>query len=323
MLPNSPWDGLGVSGIDSRRFDQFGKWNFFWAMMPKEDPSLALVLTALPEKLPKLPALRNLEAGFASLPSGPAFYIRLKDPAQLELFETLCRDIVTCAESAANEEEALEQVIARTSRWHYLLRGGRSSALAEEEQKGLIGELSILERLCTVLNPRAALTAWKGPFGAPKDFEMFGHCVEVKSRRAAAQPFLQISNEFQLSDVPDRRLWLTVLSVDAVASPFGETLHQIVARVARQFQADASNVTDWEHCLDASGYRAEDDYAGFLWVISDPTWHEVVAGFPRVDLPLRHGVANLRYTVAIRDCEPFAVDIEAAELALSQGYPHV
>lgn len=323
MLPSSPWNGLGVSSIDSRRFDQFGKWNFFWAVMPKEDPSLAMVLTALPEQLPKLPTLRNLEVGFAPLANGPAFYIRLKDRAQLEVFEILCRDIVDCAESAANEQEAFERVIARTNRWHYLMRGGRNNALTEDEQKGLVGELAVLERLCMILGPRAAINAWKGPFGAPKDFEMHGNCVEVKSRRAAAQPFLQISNEFQLSDVPDRRLWLSVLSVDLVANPFGESLHEIVARVGSRVRADSANTADWERCLDASGYRAEDGYTDFMWEVSDPIWHEVVAGFPRVELPLRQGVTNLRYTIAIHACEPFAVDTETAEMTLSQGYSNV
>lgn len=323
MLPNSPWNGLSANGIDSRRFDQFGRWNFFWAMMPKDDPSLAMVLTALPQELPKLPTLRNLEVGFAHLANGPAFYIRLKDRDQLELFESLCRDIVASSEGATNEREAFERVIARTNRWHYLLRGGRSHALTEEEQKGLVGELTVLERLCTVLGPRAALSAWHGPFGAPKDFEMHGHCIEVKSRRAAAQPFVQISNEFQLSDVPDRRLWLSLLSVDLVSSPFGETLHDIVRRVGSRVLEESDNAADWERCIDASGYRAEDDYADFSWVVSDPVWHEVVAGFPRIELPLVQGVASLRYTIAIRACEPFALDAEAAEMALSQGYSHV
>ena len=151
---------------------------------------------------------------------------------------------------------------------------------------------------------------------------MHGHCIEVKSRRAAAQPFLQISNEFQLSDVPGSRLWLTVLSVDKVAGSFGETLHDIVDRVGAAVQKEGGSAPDWEHALDASGYRAEDEYAE-RWTVSDPAWHEVVAGFPRVQLPLHHGVANLRYTIAIQACDPFAIDHQTAELALSQGYPHV
>ena len=191
MLTDTPWNALGQGGIDSRRVDHAGKWNFFWAIMPREDPALALVLRAPPVPAPKLPKLRSLETGLATLTSGPTFYLRLKDHAQLELFETLCRDVVGWAEQASSEADALTRAIGRTCRWHNLLRGGRGDGLTEEEQKGLIGEMAVLEWLSSVIGPRAAITAWTGPMGSPKDFELHGHCIEVKARRTAAQPYVQ------------------------------------------------------------------------------------------------------------------------------------
>ena len=113
MLSDTPWKGLGQGVVDSRRVDHAGKWNFFWAIMPREDPALALVLRAPPIPAPKLPKLRSLETGFASLTGGPAFYLRLKDHAQLELFETLCRDVVDCAKQTMTEADALTRAIER------------------------------------------------------------------------------------------------------------------------------------------------------------------------------------------------------------------
>ncbi len=324
MQSESPWHGLGKNGVDSRRVDQFGKWNFFWAVMPKQDPALALVLSSSPAGAAKLPTLRSLETGFAGLTGGPTFYLRLKDLDQLDLFETLCRDVMHFADGAGSEDEALERLIGRTNRWHYLLRGGRGDLLTEEEQKGLIGELTVLGRLAALVGPQAAISAWRGPTGSPKDFEMHGHCIEVKSRRAAAQPFVQISNEFQLSDVEGRRLWLCVLAVDKVASPFGETLNDVVAEVGSiLLQADPSIAADWDQCLNATGFRQEDDYGDFRWVVSAPIWHEVSDGFPRVELPLRQGVADLKYRIALAACEPFAVDTGVVESMLSEGYSNV
>ncbi|MER9641423.1 PD-(D/E)XK motif protein [Mesorhizobium sp. M0239] len=324
MQSDSPWNGLGRSGVDSRRVDQFGKWNFFWTVMPKQDPALALVLSSAPVEPAKLPALRSLETGFAALSVGPTFYLRLKDLDQLDLFEALCRDVVHFAEGAKTEDEALDRLIGRTNRWHHLLRGGRGHLLTEEEQKGLIGELTVLIRLVALIGPQAAIAAWKGPTGSPKDFEMHGHCIEVKSRRAAAQPFLQISNEFQLSDVEGHRLWLCVLAVDKVVSPFGETLNDIVKKAGSfLLQASALIAEDWDRCLSAAGYRQEDDYNDFRWVVSSPAWHEVAAGFPRVDLPLPQGVTDLKYTIALATCEPFAIDTSKLELVLSEGYANV
>jgi hypothetical protein len=326
MQSESPWSGLGKNGVDSRRVDQFGKWDFFWAVMPKQDPALALVLgssSVTPDRL-RLPTLRNLECGFAALSGGPTFYLRLKDLDQLDLFETLCRDVMEFADSAVSEDEALERLIGRTSRWHYLLRGGRNDLLTEEEQKGLVGELTVLGRLATLVGPRAAIAAWKGPSGSPKDFELHGHCIEVKSRRSAAQPFVQISNEFQLSDVEGHRLWLCILAVDKVASPFGETLTDTVAKVGSLLlQTDPSIAEEWDHCLSAAGFRLEDDYSEFRWVVSAPAWHEVAVGFPRVEPPLPPGVADLRYSIALAACVPFAVDALVAEVAISEGYSNV
>ncbi|RWN64206.1 MAG: PD-(D/E)XK motif protein [Mesorhizobium sp.] len=324
MQSERPWNGLGRNGVDSRRVDQFGRWNFFWAVMPKQNPALALVLSSPPTKTEKLPTLRSLETGFATLSGGPTFYLRLKDLDQLDLFEALCRDVMHFAEGAKTEDEALDRLIGRTNRWHYLLRGGRGNLLTEEEQKGLVGELTVLIRLAALVGPQAAIVAWKGPTGSPKDFEMHGHCIEVKSRRAAAQPFLQISNEFQLSDVEGHRLWLCVLAVDKVASPFGETLNDIVKRVGSVLlQAYPSIAEDWERCLSAAGYRQEDNYADFRWVVSSPAWHEVAAGFPRVELPLPQGVTDLKYTIALAACEAFAIDTGKLESVLSEGYTNV
>jgi hypothetical protein len=177
--------------------------------MPRADLALVLQVKELPKPLPDLPTLKNLEVKFQTLPGGPILYIRLKDASQYELFETLCRDVVAAGEMASTEVEALGRAISRTFRWHFLLRGGKADVLPEEAQKGLIGELQILMLLINGLGPKTALSAWTGPSGAPKDFELRWDCIEVKSRSGASQPYIKIANEHQLSDVDNRRLWLT------------------------------------------------------------------------------------------------------------------
>jgi hypothetical protein len=130
VIPNdTPWTGLEAGKADTRRIDAKGRWSFFWAVMPRADVALVLQLAELPKPVPDLPKLRNLEIRFQTLPGGPILYIRLKDNAQIELFEKLCRDVVAAAELAATEHEALERSIGRTFRWHYLLRGGRAEVL--------------------------------------------------------------------------------------------------------------------------------------------------------------------------------------------------
>lgn len=323
-LNDTPWAGLEPGKIDSRRFDAFGKWNFFWTIMGKADPALTLTFGNVPSPVPTLPKLRSIDAGIAALPGGPAFYIRLKDHAQIEIFETLCRNVVTSAQQADSEAEALNRAIGRTCRWHHLLRGGHSDLLSEEEQKGLLGELTVLERLVDMIGPRAAVAAWTGPSGAPKDFELHGHCIEVKARRSAAQPYVHISNEFQLSAVADHRLWLAVLAVEKVAEPFGHPLDFFISRIAALLLAgDPMVAIEWEQALAATGYREEDDYSAFRWVCSAPAWYEITGDFPRIVAPLPVGVVNVRYALSLGACAPFEVVIDEAEAAISEGYADV
>lgn len=310
MIPNDkPWSGLEAGKVDTRRVSASARWNWFWAVMPHADVALVLKLTDLPNPPPDLPRLRNLEIRFQTLPGGPILYIRLKDNAQLELFETLCRDVMAAGELADTEVEALERAIGRTFRWHYLLRGGRPEVLSEETQKGLIGEIEVLKLLIASLGAKPALTAWTGPSGAPKDFELKADCIEVKARRGASQPFVKITNEYQLADVPDRRLWLAVLAVDKVQPPHGRTLTEFVFEVTELLeQAEPSAIMDWDMHLADAGFDNLHDYSAWRWIVSVPDFHSVTEGFPRIAAPVPLGVSSVSYALALSACTPFRTD---------------
>jgi hypothetical protein len=277
--------------------------------MPRADVALVLQLADLPTPAPDLPKLRNLEIRFQTLPGGPILYIRLKDKAQLELFETLCRDVIAAGELAGTEAEALDRAIGRTFRWHYLLRGGKAEVLSEDAQKGLIGEIEVLKLLIDTLGAKPALAAWTGPSGAPKDFELTADCIEVKARRGASQPFVRITSEHQLAEVPDRRLWLAVLAVDKVQPPHGRTLTDVVRHVSEQLeQTDPSAIMDWElHVADA-GFDPAHDYSPWRWIAAPSAFHAVTEGFPRIAAPVPLGLSAVSYALALSACAPFLID---------------
>jgi hypothetical protein len=309
-MPNeSPWAGLEAGRVDTRRVSASARWNWFWAVMPRTDVALVLQLTSLPEPAPDLPKLRNLEVQFQTLPGGPILYLRLKDGAQLELFENLCRDVMAAAEVASTEADALERAIGRTFRWHYLLRGGNLDALPEEAQKGLIGEVEVLKLLMASLGVKPALAAWTGPSGAPKDFELGAGCIEVKARRGASQPFVRIANEYQLADVPGRHLWLGVLAVDKVQTPHGRTLTEYVDEVTELLErTEPSVIQEWDQHLADAGYDSLHDYSAWRWIASSPEFHSVAEGFPRITAPVPQGVSDMTYALSLSACSPFRTD---------------
>ncbi len=230
--------------------------------------------------------------------------------------------MIAAGELAGTEAEVLERAIGRTFRWHFLLRGGKLEVLSEEAQKGLIGEIEMLKLLISTLGAKPALTGWTGPSGAPKDFELKADCIEVKARRGASQPFVKITNEFQLADVPERRLWLAVLAVDKVQQPHGRTLAEYVSEVTDLLErTEPSAIMDWDLHLADAGFDSLHDYSAWRWIVSPPDFHAVTEGFPRIAAPVPLGLSTVSYALALSACTPFLSDWGAVQQKLNEAEP--
>ena len=319
-MTDDPWKALAAGGVDARRVDPDGRYDFFWVVSGNDEPGLLLRVAAGMEEPKQLPKMRSLDVGFRTVAGERALVLILKDAEQRERFATLCLDVVRAAEAADQADDALLRAIRRVLRWHHLLRGGRSDLLSLEEQRGLVGELHFLHRLIDMIGPYPAIEAWKGPSGSAKDFELDRHLVEVKARRGAARPYVQISSEDQLADVDGCRLFLVVSSVDAAIKPNGMTLTDHVLVLERLYAAaepDAYHL--WELAIADTGFSFDDDYSDRRWTVGKTTEFEVLDGFPRIDVPLRTGVSGARYSIAIDACAPFTIDPEVLDTTIREG----
>ena len=304
-MPCDPWEKLGPN--EAKRVDFNGRFDFFWVALEAGMPGLMLKLSSEPQPLPRLPKLKNLVASFRAVSGGTAFVLGLKERSQVEIFETLCRDVVEAGEAGGDQDEALSRAIQRTRRWYHLLRGRRTDGLSVEEQRGLVGELAFLRELSSAFGPNTTIEAWTGPTGSSKDFELIGSCVEVKSRRVAAKPFVAISSENQLADVEGSRLFLRVVNVASAVLPEGQSLHDHVGITAEVFKEDGAAFDAWEEALYSRGYDPENDYDDRRWLLGSAANYEVTEGFPRISLPLLTGVEDVRYSIALDACERFKV----------------
>lgn len=305
-MGSSPWEDLDLS--NARRVNNNGQFDFFWVILEEKMLGLMLRLPIKPSSKSKLPELKNIISNFRIISGRWSFVLALKESCQSELFETLCRDIVESAEKASNLDEALVRAIQRTKRWHYLLRSGRPEGLSIEEQRGLIGELALLRELVDNFGTEMAIEAWKGPSGAPKDFELIGCCIEVKTRRTAAIPSISISSADQLADFDGGRLFLNVTNVESAIIPEGMTLHDYVDLTDALFQEDPNTYTKWEDAIYSTGYDPLNKYDDRRWLIRSTSCYEIVQGFPRINCPLPQGVQNVRYSISLDACEPFKLD---------------
>jgi Putative PD-(D/E)XK family member, (DUF4420) len=293
------------------RVNENGKFDFFWAVLEDASPALVLFLPELPAGSEHLPYFRNLEVGYRIL-NRPAFYLKLMDGAQREIFHTLCNDVVNSAEKASTLPDAIDCAIKRTRRWHFLLKSGSLAGLSVEEQRGLVGELAFLGELCAEIGPLGAIEAWRGPLGASKDFEFPQVCIEIKSRRSAAKPKVSISSIDQLADVDGANLFLRVYNVDNHSSDVGDSLHDHVNRVGKLFEEHDASYNIWQDRIYATGYSQDEDYGQLKWAVGAVRTYEVKSDFPRLVPPLPDGVENLTYSVSLAACEPFVVPNENA-----------
>lgn len=313
-----PWKLLSppaqMTNISGNRVDAKLQHDLYWAV--DTDNNCLLVLQHGRDSSPKnkLPKLRGLEIEARSQGEGRAILmIRLKDNEQRGIFHRLCLDIVDVTRSARSESEAVEYFLGRTWRWHRLLRGARSGKLSEEEQKGLIGELLLMQKhLFPSIGFESAVKSWTGPLNAPKDFEIGSICIEVKSRRAGASPHVAISTQNQLDTDGIESLFLHVADITGTGEDDskGITVAEVSRKIYEEIRKHDAPLADiFEERLFATGFDWQHDYSDQKWLAGSERLFKVDSDFPRITSKMcPSGVADVKYKVALRECEPFRTD---------------
>jgi hypothetical protein len=311
MTIEGSWNG--VEPGTARRVDRNGRHDFFWSRMPDRSPALVLHLDETVEPVQPLPKLRHVGAFYRVVEGRNSYCLTLGEQSHMDLFETLCRDVVAAAEAAEDLQSALQRAVRRTMRWHHLLRGG-GRGLSIEEQRGLVGELALLRELVAEVGAMAAAEAWRGPEESAKDFELPGLYFECKARRSAAHPKVRISSEAQLMEISGARLFLRVQDVDTALSGNGMNLTQHVDQTSALFEGDFIANDVWEQRLLGTGYDPKEMEANRTWHLGTVRMFEVREGFPRLVPPLPTGVEAVEYGIRLEDCADFQTDSNLKQL---------
>ncbi len=319
-MRDDPWKDLARPSVaesaSARRVDAAAPWDFFWGRDVDGKVLLLLQHSGQAVALNRLPNLHGVEIieTPGSTNSNRGLCFRLLIEQHRDIFYSLCSDIVQAASTAPTEEDAVAVALMRAWRWHHLLRGGTDGRLSNDEQKGLIGELAVIETiLLRACSPADAVRAWRGPTGAPKDFEIGMSCIEAKARRGAASPHIAISSEHQLDDEGLDALFVHVINLHAaIDGTLGESVTAVAMRVRAAIEGrDPSAAAVFEGLLLSAGFRWADDYSEDRWERGAVHVFQVGVGFPRVraqELP--SGVSRVRYTVGLHECEPYEIKLD-------------
>lgn len=320
-----PWKGIQPPEEDAlisgRRIDPDLPWGLFWAVDIDRRCLLVLQHGADARSSRRLPKIRGLNVEARVLDGDGQILIRLVEEEQREIFFRFCMDVVRATRMADTEAEAVERFLGRTWRWHRLLRSGRDSRLTEAEQRGLLGELRLLEdHLLPVLGPVAGVRCWAGPLDAPRDFEISTLHVETKTR-TPMQNAVTISSENQLDPGGCERLFLHVVRIASATegSEAAVTVADVARRVLGQIEdRDPLAAETFEERLLATGFDWEHDYTDSLWLVTEETLFEVKDEFPRITRSMvPAGVEGVRYSLGLAVCENWRVDFAVLRAALA------
>jgi hypothetical protein len=210
-------------------------------------------------------------------------------------------------------------LVRRLNAWRRMLGRGLLTGLTPEARIGLYGELLVLREVMLPAIGSAAVRAWVGPAGAPKDFAHLSTSVEVKTVSRKDPDRCRISHERQLDSAGLTGLFLVHQVIGT--SPEGVSLGDLVdeLRDDPEIQPEAS----WfENCLLEAGWldTHRDQYISDQYALARRECYAVDEGFPRMipaDLPT--GVSGVSYLVDLSTCRPHRVGEGAVRKSVAQA----
>lgn len=210
-----------------------------------------------------------------------------------DLFDDVVTDILRQLVEEPQDPGAI--CVSTLDRWRELLRRG-TEPLSEQAVRGLFAELTVLRKMLDVRPSLDIARVWTGPTRAPHDFELTGHCLEVKAL-GQGLPVIEVHGALQLAQDAGKDLHLVALTL--AEEPDGKRL----ADLASDVLAAADDPDELRGLLLQAGHRVSRQDPGPYRSYSVVQTHvlPVTEGFPRIvpttfpegDLPA--GISGISY----------------------------
>jgi hypothetical protein len=191
-------------------------------------------------------------------------------------------------------------------RWRGLLTS--TPMLSGEAERGLLGELWLLERLIASRGPEA-LDTWHGPLGELHDFSMGQHGIEVKTTLSRERIHV-VSNLQQLEPSEGTNLFVLSLQLRPDGTAGSPTLPEAIDLIAEQLRTDQTRAAKFADLVRRVGYdeKHRSRFASRYRLRTKPVLVRVDERFPaitRVNLAAFLGgevsgrVVDVEYTISL------------------------
>jgi hypothetical protein len=312
----NPWAEIQPPNADvnARRVDHTHPVDLFWG---RSQTGRYLLVCELPVatdlssmEIPSVVGIRAWLSIDNDDSSPKKLCLELRDETEWEMFVSICLDIVE-ATRTCDQHTVAPVVIRRLARWQQFLKHRGGEGLSESAVKGLFGEMAFLKSHVTDRFGLAdAIRFWRGPLGAPQDFEVHDTAIEVKCQVATSSQCVSISSIDQMCpQVSKMFLHVITIASSEEDAPGATCLPTMVDDVRKQAQAIGSEtVEDLEDRLLACGYSESDAerYRRMIFIQVAETTYRVVEGFPRICPSIvPGGVIRLTYSVELAACAGF------------------
>lgn len=318
------WNSLGdepaATGMTRRRLETDAPVDLFACIFwPSGRPGLLIEGDgAQHPPTDRIPACRGVKVLHEVIsPSNPRtiLQVALEDDRLRDIFSILSTDLVDSIRHEETGEAGLRRCIERLSMWQGLFERVPADGLSEEAQRGLFGELTILEDLCLAeMDPLEAVTAWAGPAAAHQDFIVRDSAIEVKTALSKRHSRVTVANERQLDERAHRVLLLAYVRLQR-SDAKGLSLPALVTQIRTLLQPDIAARREFDNRLAQSGYLELHAplYEPNNYRVIDLKLYQVHAEFPRLtEANLPAGVGDIRYTIIPDNLSEYELTREAA-----------
>jgi len=245
--------------------------------------------------------------------------ILLTDNQLEDIFTAFLDNLIDEIRDCADNFRALPVIGKVILKWKKLFDHAAFAGLTPEQQKGLFGELLLMDELLQLGYPATDIVdAWTGPAFSDQDYDFGRVRVEVKMT-TAKNPVLAITSERQLQDIPDTSLYLILYTAD-ISRGAGLSLPELVARIRSILPAGSLTELYVDKLTSAGYYHVDEEFYMQTYIITRQRIFMVTDGFPRIqteDLP--SGVRDVAFKIELSACEPYRLD-DTTSGTLIYGY---
>lgn len=234
--------------------------------------------------------------------------VRCEDVRLNDLFSTVCDEIIEHCRTAPDSPGLV--VVTVLDRWRDLLGPSKRTLLSEQQIKGLLAELHVLEHLAARAAGEA-LTLWTGADQARHDFTGAMAACEVKASSLVDRVQIHVNGLTQLQAPPGASLLLVVERFERVPVG-GDSIPQVVARLRALGIPEKALFKK----LLASGVHPTDFpvYSELRFTLLERRLYLVADDFPRItsamlmDTPAHDRVSAVEYVVDLGAQPPAPLD---------------